>query len=296
MLVALDLESQSRAVLSRAAEIAAVTSCTLTVLHVVEAVRNDAAVIDDSFDRNSACDYLLSEARAAVERLVSECTISQGNFDIVVEIGQASTVIPNLAEKLHAALIIIGISNLRSLRERVIGSTADRVIRTSCISVLVIKRSGKAPYRRIVAAIDFSTQAEAAVTAPSALLPHARLKLVHVTDIPLQFQQALLQTGTSEEDLAQYRRARLGHSRERLDRLANRLLKCGNYDVEILEGKPATMLVRLSRSRGVDVIAMGAHGRGVILQFFLGSVAQKLLRDAACDLLISRAPRSAPRR
>jgi len=51
------------------------------------------------------------------------------------------------------------------------------------------------------------------------------------------------------------------------------------------------MLLRLARSRSVDVIAMGPRGHGLILQFFLGSVVQKLLRQAACDLLISRAPR-----
>jgi nucleotide-binding universal stress UspA family protein len=62
-----------------------------------------------------------------------------------------------------------------------------------------------------------------------------------------------------------------------------------SYEVEIVEGEPATMLARLSRRRGVDVIAIGPHSRGVILRFFLGSVAQKLLREAACDLLISRA-------
>lgn len=221
--------------------------------------------------------------------MVSECGGTGAQFDVLVDAGPASTLILDVAKRIQAPLVVIGIGNRRSLRERIIGSTADHVIRGSFASVLVIKRPAKAPYRRIIAAIDFSPQSEAAVTAASALLPHARIRLVHVTDIPLQFQQALIETGTREEDIAQYRRTRVEDSRERLARLAEQVLRNGNYKFEILEGEPATMLARLSRSRDVDVIAIGPRGRGVIRQFFLGSVAHKLLREAACDLLISRA-------
>ena len=259
----------------------------LTILHVVEEGSNDAFVLKDTFDRRSAYGHLLTGARAAVETIVSELTISRVDLNIVVEVGKASTVILQVAGRLRAGLLIIGISNRRSIRERIIGSTADRVIRTSFISVLVVKRPVKAPYRRVVAAIDFSPQAEVIVAVSSALLPHTRLKLVHVTDIPLQFLQALLHTGTSEEDINRYRHARLNFSRERLLQLATRLLKPGNYDIQVIEGEPAKMLVGLSRSRGVDVITMGAHGQAVIMEFFLGSITQKLLREAACDLLIS---------
>ena len=289
MLVAIDLEPQSRAVLSRAIEIATVTSCTLTILHVVEARRNDVPGTEDSIDRNGNYDYLLTKARSALEQLASRCDIARLQFDIVVEVGQPSSVILSVAESLDPRLIIIGMSNRRSLRERVIGSTVDRVIRTPRISVLVIKRPAKVPYRSVIAAMDFSQEAEAALTAASILLPHARLRLVHVTDIPLPFQQALLQTRTSEEEIAPYRRARLKESTARLEGLAKRLLGHGSHEIRVLEGDPAAMLVRLSRSPGVDVIAMGRHGPGLILQLFLGSVAQKLLRAAACDLLVARA-------
>jgi nucleotide-binding universal stress UspA family protein len=289
MLVAVDLEPQSLAVLSRAIEIAAVSSCTLTVLHVVEVGRDASAEIDRSLDSRGAYQHLLERAREAVEQLVSECRRTEVQFNVVVEAGQGSTVILDVAERIRARLVVIGISNRRSLRERMIGSTADHVIRGSCASVLVIKGPAKTYYNRIIAAIDFSPQSEAVVNAASVLLPHARIRLVHVTDIPLQFQQALIETGTRKEEIARYRRARVEDSRKRLARLAEQVLGNVSYEVEIVEGEPATMLARLSRRRGVDVIAIGPHSRGVILQFFLGSVAQKLLREAACDLLISRA-------
>jgi len=62
-----------------------------------------------------------------------------------------------------------------------------------------------------------------------------------------------------------------------------------------LEGDPATEIVRYARESGVDRIVMGTHGRTGTERLLMGSVAEKVLRDAPCSVLVVKLPRARPR-
>jgi nucleotide-binding universal stress UspA family protein len=59
----------------------------------------------------------------------------------------------------------------------------------------------------------------------------------------------------------------------------------------LLEGDPASEIVRYGRDMGADVIVMGTHGRTGVERLVLGSVAEKVLRDASCSVLVVKLPR-----
>jgi nucleotide-binding universal stress UspA family protein len=61
----------------------------------------------------------------------------------------------------------------------------------------------------------------------------------------------------------------------------------------LLEGDPATEIVRHAQQSGVDVIVMGTHGRTGLDRLLMGSVAEKVLRDAHCSVLVVKLPRTA---
>ena len=61
-----------------------------------------------------------------------------------------------------------------------------------------------------------------------------------------------------------------------------------------LEGDPAEEIVRYGRDTGMDLIVMGTHGRTGLERLLLGSVAEKVLRDAACSVLVVKLPRGIP--
>lgn len=65
-----------------------------------------------------------------------------------------------------------------------------------------------------------------------------------------------------------------------------------------LEGDPATEIVRYSRDAGMDLIVMGTHGRTGLDRLLLGSVAEKVMRDAPCSVMVVKLPRgiSAPQK
>jgi nucleotide-binding universal stress UspA family protein len=61
-----------------------------------------------------------------------------------------------------------------------------------------------------------------------------------------------------------------------------------------LQGDPATQIVRFARDSGMDVIVMGTHGRTGLERLLMGSVAEKVMRDATCSVLVVKLPKGIP--
>ena len=61
-----------------------------------------------------------------------------------------------------------------------------------------------------------------------------------------------------------------------------------------LEGDPAGEIVRFARDAGMDLIVMGTHGRTGLDRLLMGSVAEKVLRDASCSVLVVKLPKGIP--
>jgi nucleotide-binding universal stress UspA family protein len=59
---------------------------------------------------------------------------------------------------------------------------------------------------------------------------------------------------------------------------------------QITAGGPAREIVKYAREAHVDLIVMGTHGRGAVEHFFMGSVAERVVRSAPCPVLTVRHP------
>jgi nucleotide-binding universal stress UspA family protein len=62
----------------------------------------------------------------------------------------------------------------------------------------------------------------------------------------------------------------------------------------LLEGDPAKEIVRYSRDAGMDLIVMGTHGRTGLERLLVGSVAERVMKDASCSVLVVKLPRGVP--
>jgi nucleotide-binding universal stress UspA family protein len=86
--------------------------------------------------------------------------------------------------------------------------------------------------------------------------------------------------------------ARLGEqaaqARAGLDRIAAPLRAGGlAVDTRVVVNGPAAVAV-LDAAPVADLIVLATHGRGRVARFFLGSVADKVVRGATCPVLVVR--------
>jgi nucleotide-binding universal stress UspA family protein len=54
----------------------------------------------------------------------------------------------------------------------------------------------------------------------------------------------------------------------------------------LLEGDPASEVTRYAADSGIDVIVIGTHGRTGVDRLVMGSVAERVMREAPCSVLV----------
>jgi len=81
-----------------------------------------------------------------------------------------------------------------------------------------------------------------------------------------------------------------------LDRLAARAKRRGvRASTLLLDFAVAhERIVQVAKTRRAHLIVMGTHGRTGLERLLLGSVAEQVLRDAACSVLVVKLPRGQP--
>ena len=130
-------------------------------------------------------------------------------------------------------------------------------------------------HREILVATDFSDSSASAVAHASkvAMESGARLHLLHV----------LPPADRSPGQLADERR----HCLERLAGAITADVELALKTVkEVVVGHPAEAIVAYARDAGNDLIVVGTHGRSGLRRLALGSIAQRVLRDAPCPVVM----------
>lgn len=285
ILAALDLEGDSEAVLMRALQLAQTHSARLVLLHVIEADALGEAATAYGCAEDALRGLLQRQAREALADLLDGIA----DPEIRVEFGPAHAVMVEVAGSVGADLVVMGPgARARMLKGRALGTTVDRVVRSLGIPLLVVRSLPELPYRQVTVAVDFSPQATAALHVARALAPAAALRLVHVVHVPDPFQQAMLRAGASHADIENFRSGLYDKARAGLAELAASLEGQGRMVTRVMKSEPGAALLRMSKGPRVDLITVGADGRGAIRGALLGRVTRRLLSEAGCDVLVGR--------
>ncbi|SOC36457.1 universal stress protein [Ureibacillus acetophenoni] len=135
-------------------------------------------------------------------------------------------------------------------------------------------------YSKIVVAIDFSEQSMKAFqrAIKVAMENKAILQLVHIIDTKS------FGIGAYNVKFAEKVKAK---SYSDLESISNEAKAAGVESVEVLveEGAPVGILTKLT---DVDLIICGATGYNSIENMMIGSVAERIVRLAKCDVLVVR--------
>lgn len=142
--------------------------------------------------------------------------------------------------------------------------------------------------RRILHPSDFSPVSNAAFAkaVDIAKAERAELLLVHVL---APIAPVVGDGYVSPRTYEQLERAARTQAQKRLDALKARATKAGVRAATLLvDGVAWHELVRIARSRRIDLVVMGTHGRSGLAKFFLGSVAERVVASASCPVLTVR--------
>lgn len=139
-------------------------------------------------------------------------------------------------------------------------------------------------YKKILVPTDFSECASEA-TRHAIDLAHkyrASLELIYVFE-PIQY--------AVPEGYLMYSAAQMASAYDELRRYLEREQRAAHdagvqtVTTALLEGYASDTIVERAATTHADLIVMGTHGRRGIAHAFLGSVAEKVVRKAACPVL-----------
>jgi nucleotide-binding universal stress UspA family protein len=148
------------------------------------------------------------------------------------------------------------------------------------------------PPAPILAAIDTSPLAAQVIDRAVALArqqPGTELHVIHVVDsLPIAAASiggSPLSTPSAEHLIEE--------GRAYLATLLERAQASGHLTVKgyLAVGVPSGEVPQLAHTLGADVIVVGTHDPGKVERFLLGSVAERIAREAPCSVLLVRHPR-----
>jgi nucleotide-binding universal stress UspA family protein len=151
-------------------------------------------------------------------------------------------------------------------------------------------------FRRILVAADFSESSRQAFRAACALARERETRVhvlhvlepVYVADEPVYFGQQTVHYVPVARDAAE-----LEPLREQM-----RVLYVPHQPLEVeyhvKEGTTAAEIVRFAQELGCDLAVMGTHGRTGLRRLLTGSVAETVLRQAGCPVLVLRSTELPP--
>ena len=143
-------------------------------------------------------------------------------------------------------------------------------------------------FRRILHPTDFSRASTPALRRAVALARACRapLVLLHVMTPPSPF----IGEGTPPSSYADLLILARRSAKRRLAAVFVRVRRTGvRAQAVFAEGLPVDEILRAARRARADLIVMGTHGRTGVSRVFMGSVAERVVRESRCPVLTVRA-------
>ncbi|MBW2500405.1 MAG: universal stress protein [Deltaproteobacteria bacterium] len=285
ILVPVDFSMHSRAAALRACGLAAETGASIHLIHALHLppVAQEAAVPEDFWDglRESEREKLEAFARDLESEDIPITTAFEER-DPVDMIRSAA-----LAEQV--GLVVMGSHGHRGIDRMLLGSVAERTVQRSPVPVLVVREDesdARKPIRNIFFATDFSEDAERAerIVARWSVALNAQVEVFHAIRETAVLFAPYAVPGSSDFEGEMHEAAT-----RRMEVVLERLRSAGvSAKSKIVYGLASDEITKHADASGADLIALGARGYSTLQRFLLGNVAERVMRQAHCSVLIVR--------
>ena len=284
-----DFSSCSKQAYSHALFIAEQYKAELHMLHVITIHTDDA--YDPGYDFPDLEEYnihLEKHASEESDQLIKKHKLSKTKIIKVQERGYSpSAVILKYAQDNNIDLIVMGTHGRRGLGYLFLGSVAEEVTRFARRPVYTIREEKPAisveKVNRILVPVDLSQFSKQALHYANELCKDygAELDVIHVVED--RIHPALYATGKSSifDFTPEIRKKSASLIKDMFNEISGPKVK---YKIKITEGVAAREILKYAEKNDVNMIVLTTHGASGLNQFFLGGVAEKIIRRSICPV------------
>ena len=183
-----------------------------------------------------------------------------------IDFGATSATINNFAEEKKADLIVMGTKGATGMQEVFVGSNTERIVRTSKIPVIAIKKNFKGTIKSMVFPNGLNEEAEELAKRVKALQDFfkAELHIVYI-NTPTNFRRDL-------------------ETRQLLNGFIKRYM-FKNFDIHIYnDTDQESGLTNFVKEIKADMVAMGTHGRRGLAHLMSVSIAEDVVNHIECPI------------
>ncbi|MGE4092746.1 MAG: universal stress protein [Candidatus Binatia bacterium] len=236
-------------------------------------------------------------SREKMEALAKE-QLADVSYEIVTrQNSDPAKAILDEEKAIGADLAVMATHGRTGISHLILGSVAEKVVRESKCPVLSTRRAealaDKKPFQRLLVPVDIAEQTSAALTLARSLVERSGGMVYPLHVVPTDETELLL------HDVYEARESPTSHkvnavvaekvARQKLADLAANQLQGQHYKPLIhVSGDPGKVILELEKDLNADAIIMTTHGVSGFLHLLLGSLTEKMMREAGCPVLAFR--------
>ncbi|MES2370614.1 MAG: universal stress protein [Pseudomonadota bacterium] len=288
LLAATDFSAPARHALERAAQLVQThPGAGLILAHIVNGSALDALRRMLPGEAVTLETQLFAQAGKTLDELATHLAAHPAySIDTVVAQGSAPAALVDLVETRQADLLVMGARGTHFVVEMLLGSTTERVLRKSRHPLLAVKRRPLAPYRRILAPVDFSDHAAAAIHVAHAWLPDADIVLLHAFEA--EWESTFQFAGIDDQQIHEYRIQARDTAQKAMEAFIGTLrVPARQLTRQFVHGTATLRILEHEQTMDADLIVMGKHGQSVMEELLLGNVTKHVLAHSSSDVLIA---------
>jgi len=202
--------------------------------------------------------------------------------------GLPAEVIARSAKRERADLLVMGSRGVTEFQPMLLGSVSRKVLLQAPCPVLLVKKPARA-LKRIVVGTDGSIESWKAVAwlqqLPETIRPTVTVASV-IPPLPLEgvrVPAGAVAVGDQVEGMLRREVQQL------VSRVAGTLRKAGFSVKEmVMAGHPGAELVKLARRERTDLVVVGSRSGRSAREYFMGSIADTVVKYAPCSVLVHR--------
>jgi len=280
ILLATDLSVNCDRALAKAVSLAKQHHCVLHVLTVMPEYYVPKTWDDNVEEKTFAEKVIKSSIDAHPD--------SEGlTIKITVLTGDTFSTILSFSTESESDLVVMGLHNKtkEEFRDLFVGTTIERIIRIGTKPVLLVRDKPTSHYDKVLVPTDFSVASQNAFDLAAQLEPKAVFHVLHIYDVPFA---GFIRDGYAQAEVWQA-------AEDELDLFMNKALerfeaadKSLKVEKTLLRDAHYAGIMKIVKKEKPGLIAMGANGRGGIARAVLGSLAEDVLANPPCDVLVTK--------